>query len=583
MSDLDTLIVTFQTQLSDVMEAVVKTAMFEVTRLVEDVFLVEVKRRSQEIESLRMQLQWIDSKFKDQAGKEGGKTGRGVHCARHGVELSTDTAEERSKNHQEEQVRGLSVKTESDSFERWTASCRLEDKSESLPEADSATAAQSPEREPEAAEEKDVRSAVATKEEEVSQPSCSSVHMGGWNCSDEEGPGSDNESGTVEVQPKQTEENSEELLRNVMKKDPQIAAGYGFPEDRQEKHLSTDRPRVSSLEIDTSWAGLTVTGAELLHNPRLGAETERDPVKTKAENELSDSVRADIQVTPGRDKSSSSGSPKARLKNSDVLGLTIKKEVILDSDGCEEGERIEKKITNSGMSSFSCSVKQHKVSSEAHRLNHISQKAAVQEVMKLHSKAGSGFRLQAALQHLHRPMKKPTHTLSNSTAAALSIAPSQVVNLNNLQRIPSTSKASPAVSSIQRVHLGDKQTSTLNRTGDSWVSNRSQHHPANSHHVSPGTHPDSQSHAAPRHLLRCGQCGKCFPHPSNLKAHLQTHTGERPFCCSLCGRSFTKLSNLKAHRRVHTGERPYCCLACGKRFTQKCNLKRHQRIHLDAC
>lgn len=33
------------------------------------------------------------------------------------------------------------------------------------------------------AEEKDVRSAVATKEEEVSQPSCSSVHMGGWNCS----------------------------------------------------------------------------------------------------------------------------------------------------------------------------------------------------------------------------------------------------------------------------------------------------------------------------------------------------------------------------------------------------------------
>lgn len=43
----------------------------------------------------------------------------------------------------------VSVKTESDSFERWTASCRLEDTSESLPEADSATAAQSPEREPE--------------------------------------------------------------------------------------------------------------------------------------------------------------------------------------------------------------------------------------------------------------------------------------------------------------------------------------------------------------------------------------------------------------------------------------------------
>lgn len=41
------------------------------------------------------------------------------------------------------------MKTESDSFERWTASCRLEVTSESLPEADSATAAQSPERETE--------------------------------------------------------------------------------------------------------------------------------------------------------------------------------------------------------------------------------------------------------------------------------------------------------------------------------------------------------------------------------------------------------------------------------------------------
>uniref|UniRef100_A0A3Q0T278 C2H2-type domain-containing protein n=1 Tax=Amphilophus citrinellus TaxID=61819 RepID=A0A3Q0T278_AMPCI len=102
----------------------------------------------------------------------------------------------------------------------------------------------------------------------------------------------------------------------------------------------------------------------------------------------------------------------------------------------------------------------------------------------------------------------------------------------------------------QRIHTQEKPHRY------SWVSNGSQHHPANSHHISPASHPDSQSHAATRHLLRCGQCGKCFPHPSNLKAHLQTHTGERPFCCSLCGRSFTKLSNLKAHRRVHTGERP---------------------------
>lgn len=345
--------------------------------------------------------------------------------------------------------------------------------------------------------------------------------------------------------------------------------------------MAADSSHVSSLEMDTSWAGL-------MQNQRLGTEKDHDPTTTRGpikrtELDLSDSVRAGVhaQVTPGRDQISSSGSPKARLQNSEALGVTVKQEVIIDSDGCEEREHMGKKeMPKSGMASFSCSVKQHRLSSEAHKQNHISHKATVQEVMKLHTKVGTGLRLQAAIQHLHRPVKRNPHVLSNSTTAALSIAHSQVVNLNPLNRIPSTSKAAPPPSlSVQRVHLGDKQAAALNRTGAPWVGIKSQHQSANSHHANPIPHPDS--HTGPRHLLRCGQCGKCFPHPSNLKAHLQTHTGERPFCCTLCGRSFTKLSNLKAHRRVHTGERPYCCLACGKRFTQKCNLKRHQRIHLD--
>lgn len=66
MADLDTLIATFQTQLSDVMETVVKTAMFEVTRLVDENFLSEMKRRTQEVETLRIQLQWAERKISDQ-------------------------------------------------------------------------------------------------------------------------------------------------------------------------------------------------------------------------------------------------------------------------------------------------------------------------------------------------------------------------------------------------------------------------------------------------------------------------------------------------------------------------------------
>ncbi|KAG7241311.1 hypothetical protein INR49_025758, partial [Caranx melampygus] len=272
MSDLDTLIVTFQTQLSDVMETVVKTAMHEVTRLVKDGFLEEMKRRSQEVMSLRLQLQWAEKKLTGQGGEEGEKTGRCVDCAQMDVELSSDTTEGRSKDQHNNVMRSCAVKIEGSSAERWTGDHRQEVISQEPQKADNPAATDSPEREPQATEEED----AMEEKDVIDKLPLSSSHLIGW-------------------------------------------------------------------------------------------------------------------------------------------------------------------------------------------------------------------------------------------------------------------------------------SSTLD-----------------------------DSHTGPRHLLRCGQCGKCFPHPSNLKAHLQTHTGERPFCCSLCGRSFTKLSNLKAHRRVHTGERPYCCVACGKRFTQKCNLKRHQRIHLDS-
>lgn len=365
-------------------------------------------------------------------------------------------------------------------------------------------------------------------------------------------------------------------MRNTIKEDPQICTAYVLHEEQEESRMATG----PCLEVD-SWAGLTVTTAGLLQNPSLATDTDCHPVKAsgslqQTDHELANSDMADVNVlvVPGRDHISTSVSPITRLGNSNVLGVTIKQELIVDSDRCVEMECKGKKIRKSGTTSFS--VKSHRVSSD--QFKHISHKATAQEALKLHSKFGTGHRLQAAIQQLHRPIRKPSHTLSNSTAAALSGAHSQVGNMNPLNRFPSTSKAAPpSPLSVQRVHLGNKPAQNGNCAP--WVSIKTQLQSANSHHTDPLPHSDS--HAGPRHILRCGQCGKCFPHPSNLKAHMQTHTGERPFCCSLCGRSFTKLSNLKAHRRVHTGERPYCCLACGKCFTQKCNLKRHQRIHLD--
>ena len=236
----------------------------------------------------------------------------------------------------------------------------------------------------------------------------------------------------TEAQPQQTPENSEELLRDIMTQGPQISAAFCFPEELEETHMATDPSHVPALEVDTSWTGL-------LLNHRLGAENDHDSAKTRAslkrtEHELSESVTQNAM----------SGSSEARLQNSKTFDVKIKQEITIDSDGCEESEHPEKnEIPKSGMKSFSYSLKHHRLSSEAHKRNHIYHKATVQEVVKLHSKAGTGLKLHAAIQHLHRPLKRNPHTLSNSSTAALSIAHSQVVNSNPLNRIPSTSKAAP--------------------------------------------------------------------------------------------------------------------------------------------
>lgn len=75
--------------------------------------------------------------------------------------------------------------------------------------------------------------------------------------------------------------------------------------------------------------------------------------------------------------------------------------------------------------------------------------------------------------------------------------------------------------------------------------------------------------------LPCQTCGRVFGSAANLRAHVRTHTGERPFVCQVCGWSFAQRSNLRRHQLTHDGVKRFTCTYCGKLFSRKASCVSH--------
>ena len=78
--------------------------------------------------------------------------------------------------------------------------------------------------------------------------------------------------------------------------------------------------------------------------------------------------------------------------------------------------------------------------------------------------------------------------------------------------------------------------------------------------------------------FKCHICQKAFKQSSDLKKHINLHTGANQFKCEECNMEFRRADALRKHKLGHkVGNMP--CGHCGKNFLHIGALRAHRAMH----